>query len=50
MTVIGKGGRNIAKEDAPAAVFGYCCGRRQETPEEHVAAVVELFLRAYARR
>jgi len=31
-------------------VFGYCCGRRQETPEEHVAAVVELFLRAYARR
>lgn len=41
----------LLKGEAHAkAVFGYCCGRRQETPEEHVAAVVELFLRAYARR
>lgn len=32
------------------AVFGYCCTGRIDTPEEHVAAVVELFLRAYARR
>ena len=32
------------------AVFGYCCSRRQDTPDEHVDAVVELFLRAYARR
>ena len=41
----------LLKGEAHAkAVFGYCCGRRQETPEEHVDAVVELFLRAYARR
>lgn len=26
VVVIGKGGRHIAKEDAPRAVFGYCCG------------------------
>lgn len=26
VAIIGKGGRNIAKADAPAAVFGYCCG------------------------
>lgn len=26
VAIIGKGGRNIAKDDAPAAVFGYCCG------------------------
>lgn len=26
VAIVGKGGRNIAKEDAPAAVFGYCCG------------------------
>jgi len=26
VVVIGKGGRYIAKQDAPAAVFGYCCG------------------------
>jgi len=32
------------------AVFGYCCRRHQDTPDEHVDAVVELFLRAYARR
>ncbi len=32
------------------AVFGYCCSRRVDSPQEHVAAVVELFLRAYARR
>jgi TetR/AcrR family transcriptional repressor of mexJK operon len=32
------------------AVFGFCCGGKVDTPEEHVAAVVELFLRAYARR
>ena len=29
------------------AVFGYCCGQPQESAEEHVAGVVELFLRAY---
>ena len=41
----------LLKGEAHAkAVFGYCCGRRQETPEQHVDAVVELFLRAYARR
>ena len=32
------------------AVFGYSCNRRQDSPDEHVDAVVELFLRAYARR
>ena len=32
------------------AVFGYSCGGRIDSPEEHVASVVELFLRAYARR
>jgi TetR/AcrR family transcriptional repressor of mexJK operon len=32
------------------AVFGFCCGGRLDSPEEHVAAVVDLFLRAYARR
>ena len=37
-------------EEHAKAVFGYCCGRHQDTPEEHVDAVVELFLRAYARR
>lgn len=26
VAVIGQGGRHIAKGDAPAAVFGYCCG------------------------
>lgn len=26
VAVIGKGGRHISKADAPAAVFGYCCG------------------------
>lgn len=26
VAIIGKGGRNIARADAPAAVFGYCCG------------------------
>lgn len=26
VVVIGKGGRHIAKEDAPGAVFGYCAG------------------------
>jgi len=26
VAVIGKGGKHIAKADAPAAVFGYCCG------------------------
>jgi TetR/AcrR family transcriptional repressor of mexJK operon len=29
------------------AVFGYCCSQRQDTPHEHVAGVVDLFLRAY---
>ena len=37
-------------EQHAKAVFGYCCSRRQDTPEEHVDAVIELFLRAYARR
>ncbi|MBK6333945.1 MAG: TetR/AcrR family transcriptional regulator [Thermomonas sp.] len=32
------------------AVFGYCCSGRHDTPQEHVAGVVELFLRAYATR
>lgn len=32
------------------AVFGYCCSGKVDSPEQHVAAVVELFLRAYARR
>ncbi len=32
------------------AVFGYCCSDRHDTPQEHVAGVVELFLRAYAKR
>ena len=26
VAIIGKGGRNISKDDAPAAVFGYCVG------------------------
>jgi 2-keto-4-pentenoate hydratase/2-oxohepta-3-ene-1,7-dioic acid hydratase in catechol pathway len=26
VAIIGKGGRHISREDAPAAVFGYCCG------------------------
>jgi ureidoglycolate lyase len=26
VVVIGKGGRNISREDAPAAIFGYCVG------------------------
>jgi 2-keto-4-pentenoate hydratase/2-oxohepta-3-ene-1,7-dioic acid hydratase in catechol pathway len=26
VAVIGRGGRHISKADAPAAVFGYCCG------------------------
>lgn len=29
------------------AVFGYCCGQPRESAEDHVAGVVELFLRAY---
>ena len=32
------------------AVFGFSCGGQVDSPEEHVAAVVQLFLRAYARR
>ncbi len=33
------------------AVFGYCCsGGQPDTPEQHVASVIDLFLRAYARR
>ena len=32
------------------AVFGFCCGGPVDSPTEHVAAVVELFLRAYATR
>jgi ureidoglycolate lyase len=26
VAVIGRGGRHISKESAPAAIFGYCCG------------------------
>jgi ureidoglycolate lyase len=26
VAVIGRGGRHISREDAPAAIFGYCCG------------------------
>ncbi len=32
------------------AVFGYCCNGPVDGPGEHVAAVVDLFLRAYAVR
>lgn len=32
------------------AVFGYCCSGRVDGPDEHIAAVVEMFLRAYAIR
>lgn len=32
------------------AVFGYCCGSVDETPQAHAASVVDLFLRAYAKR
>lgn len=32
------------------AVFGYSCGGKRESPDEHIAAVVEMFLRAYAVR
>ena len=32
------------------AVFGYCCSDRRDTPQAHIASVVELFLRAYATR
>ena len=33
------------------AVFGFSCsGNHSDTPEQHVAAVIDLFLRAYARR
>lgn len=37
-------------EQHAKAVFGYSCSGRQDTADEHVAAVVELFLRAYAGR
>lgn len=32
------------------AVFGFCCGGPIDTPEQHVASVIDLFLRAYAVR
>ena len=32
------------------AVFGFCCGGQSDTPEQHVASVIDLFLRAYAVR
>jgi TetR/AcrR family transcriptional repressor of mexJK operon len=32
------------------AVFGYCCSGRHDTPQAHIASVVDLFLRAYAVR
>ncbi len=39
----------LLKGDAHAqAVFGYSCGNTSDTPQQHVASVVELFLRAYA--
>ena len=41
----------LLKGEAHAqAVFGYACSGRVDSPEQHVAAVVELFLRAYATR
>ena len=32
------------------AVFGYCCSGQADSADEHIAAVVEMFLRAYAVR
>ncbi len=32
------------------AVFGYCCGTQVDSADAHVAAVVDVFLRAYAMR
>jgi TetR/AcrR family transcriptional repressor of mexJK operon len=32
------------------AVFGYCCSGRADSTDEHVTAVVKMFLRAYAVR
>lgn len=32
------------------AVFGFCCSGRVDSPEQHVASVIDLFLRAYAVR
>jgi TetR/AcrR family transcriptional repressor of mexJK operon len=32
------------------AVFGYCCSGRVDSADEHVAAVVDMFLRAHAVR
>jgi TetR/AcrR family transcriptional repressor of mexJK operon len=32
------------------AVFGYCCSGSADSADEHIAAVVEIFLRAYAVR
>jgi TetR/AcrR family transcriptional repressor of mexJK operon len=32
------------------AVFGYCCGGKVDSPAQHVASVIDLFLRAYAVR
>lgn len=32
------------------AVFGYRCSGKRESPDDHIAAVVEMFLRAYAVR
>ena len=41
----------LLKGEAHAqAVFGHSCSGSTDTPEEHVASVVELFLRAYAVR
>ena len=40
----------IKGEPHAHAVFGFCCGGPVDSPTEHVAAVVELFLRAYATR
>lgn len=37
-------------EQHARAVFGFCCGGKVDSPEQHVASVVELFLRAYAVR
>ena len=32
------------------AVFGYCCSGSPDTPDAHIASVVDMFLRAYAVR
>lgn len=31
------------------AVFGYCCGGPHDSPQDHIASVIDLFLRAYGK-